>query len=101
MRLKEGSVAVVTGAGRGIGREIALAFAREGSDLVLAARGEEALAETAAMLAPLGTGIRIADHVRNLSTDQQAPVPAVQNAQQAAQHIKDVLAAMDLPHAGQ
>jgi len=54
MRLKEGSVAVVTGAGRGIGREIALAFAREGSDLVLAARGEEALAETAAMIAPLG-----------------------------------------------
>ena len=60
-----------------------------------------AMHESAAMLAPLGTGISIDDHVRNLSTDQQAPVPAVQNAQQAAQHIKDVLASMDLPHAGQ
>ena len=40
------SVVVVTGAGRGIGREIALAFAREGADLVLASRTEEALHET-------------------------------------------------------
>ncbi|MGS0625374.1 alkaline phosphatase family protein [Ralstonia sp. VS2407] len=60
-----------------------------------------AMHESAAMLAPLGTGISIDDHVRNLSTDQQPPVPAAQNAQQAAQHIKDVLASMDLPYAGQ
>jgi len=45
-------VAVVTGSGRGIGREIALALARNGSDLVLAGREVatlEATAGTAAM----------------------------------------------------
>jgi NAD(P)-dependent dehydrogenase (short-subunit alcohol dehydrogenase family) len=34
----ENHVAIVTGGGRGIGKETALAFAREGADIVLAAR---------------------------------------------------------------
>lgn len=38
-----GQVAVVTGGGRGIGLSIAKAFAREGAQLVLAARSEDAL----------------------------------------------------------
>lgn len=39
--LLENKIAVVTGAGRGIGREIALAFAREGgSGHLLAPRGD-------------------------------------------------------------
>jgi 3-oxoacyl-[acyl-carrier protein] reductase len=39
----EGKVAIITGASKGIGREIALLFAREGAKLVLTARSEELL----------------------------------------------------------
>ena len=38
-----GKVAVVTGASRGIGREIALLFAKEGAEVCLTARSEDAL----------------------------------------------------------
>jgi NADP-dependent 3-hydroxy acid dehydrogenase YdfG len=39
----EGKIVLVTGASRGIGKDIALAFAREGASLVLAARSAEGL----------------------------------------------------------
>jgi NAD(P)-dependent dehydrogenase (short-subunit alcohol dehydrogenase family) len=45
---------VITGASSGIGRAAALAFAREGSRLVLAARGEEALRTIASEVERLG-----------------------------------------------
>jgi len=49
LRLK-GRVAVVTGASKGIGRAIARGFAQEGVDLVLLARGTEALEEVAGQI---------------------------------------------------
>jgi 7-alpha-hydroxysteroid dehydrogenase len=47
-------VALVTGAGRGIGAGIAVAFAEAGADLVCAARTEAQLAETAERVRALG-----------------------------------------------
>ncbi len=53
MLLKD-KVAAITGGGRGIGRAIALAYAREGARLVLAARSVEGLEETQRMVADEG-----------------------------------------------
>ena len=48
-------VAVITGAGRGIGRGIALRCAKEGMKIVLAGFGKESITKTAADLNALGT----------------------------------------------
>jgi len=47
MALLAGTVAVVSGVGPGLGRSIALACAREGADVVLAARTTDRLDEVA------------------------------------------------------
>src|SRR2546427_5537986 len=67
-------IVVVTGGGRGLGRVIAFACAREGADLVLASRSVEALQETRAEVESFGrkalvvpTDIRHEDSVRNLA----------------------------------
>jgi len=49
-----GKKALITGASRGIGRAIALAYAAEGADLVLTARSADALCDVAREIARLG-----------------------------------------------
>ncbi len=50
----DGKVAVITGAGRGIGAASALALAEAGADVVLSARSEDQLQEVAKQVADLG-----------------------------------------------
>jgi NAD(P)-dependent dehydrogenase (short-subunit alcohol dehydrogenase family) len=52
--LLEGKVAVVSGIGPGMGRDISLALAREGADLVIGARREEPLQTVAEEIERLG-----------------------------------------------
>ena len=54
----KGKVSVVTGAGRGLGRTMALALAQAGSDLVLTARHREEIDQTAKQIKDLGKKAR-------------------------------------------
>jgi NAD(P)-dependent dehydrogenase (short-subunit alcohol dehydrogenase family) len=64
-----GQVAIVTGGGRGIGRAIALALAKAGTDVAVAARSTDQLAETVALIEKTGgCGMSVPTDV----TDQNA-----------------------------
>ena len=66
----EGKKALVTGGGRGIGRAIALAFARQGADVALAARGRDELDAVAGEIRGLGRKAFI--HVVDLADTDRA-----------------------------
>jgi len=80
MRLT-GRVAIVTGAGRGIGRAIALLYAREGAKVVLAARNERQLQVVSEEIAVAG-GVSLA-----ATTDVRAKADTERMARQAVERF--------------
>lgn len=73
-----GKTALVTGASRGIGRMIAVAFAERGADLVLVSRNAEALADVAAEVELLGrTALALPTDVTHRSAVEETVATAI------------------------
>jgi NAD(P)-dependent dehydrogenase (short-subunit alcohol dehydrogenase family) len=85
----DGQVAVVTGANRGLGAEIAIRFAAAGADLAVSARDRSSLADTTAAAAVHGGRVLAleCDVARPLSADAMA-----RNALEHYGHVDTVVA---------
>src|SRR5436309_14820258 len=83
-----GCAAIITGAGSGIGRAIAVALAREGMRLVLAGRREQSLRETA-RLAGIEAEIVTADLAGNGGAEQ--PAEAAPSSRRLPVHSRGLL----------
>jgi len=80
-----GKVALITGAGSGIGRASAIALAKDGFSLALAGRREDTLNQTAAMLGP---------NVRTLVVPANVAEP--QSVRELFQKVKQTFGRLDL-----
>jgi 3-oxoacyl-[acyl-carrier protein] reductase len=87
-------VAIVTGAGRGIGRGIALGYAREGADLLLISRTAAEIATTAEEIQALGRrAVAVTADVRDAGEVQRA----VERALEAFGHLDVLVNAAGIP----
>jgi NAD(P)-dependent dehydrogenase (short-subunit alcohol dehydrogenase family) len=66
-----GKTALITGAGRGIGRATAIMLAKQGADLILIARTAEQLDETTALGKAVNSGVRILSVPTDLADRRQ------------------------------
>ncbi len=91
-----GKVAVVVGAGPGVGRACALAFARDGADVVVSARRSEPLVDLAAEIAARD---RVAAWSRSCPTSP-IPTPSQNLVDQAVERLGGVDALVTVATAG-
>ena len=82
----QGKVAIVTGAGQGVGLGVATAFAREGASLVITGRGAEKLEQTKTGLEARGAKV--------VTSSGDGAVRA--NAQKAVQSALDAFGTLDI-----
>jgi 3-oxoacyl-[acyl-carrier protein] reductase len=90
-----GQVAVVTGAGRGIGRAIALTLAELGAHTVLCGRSREALEQTAVAI-QRGGGSQTADRAARKSSVIECDVTDLPSVEALAEHIEHTFHRLDI-----
>ena len=89
MKSFNGKIAVITGGGSGMGRELAIALAREGCHVSICDVTEESMAQTKALaLAKATSGVRVSTFLADVSDEEQ--VVAFRDSVAAAHKTKHI-----------